>query len=134
MDNTLRVLAPVTGLFPAEALPTGLDFGDGGTPEQALGSVYFTEYEPFSTEAGIGLTLTIVIDGGLGIAVPGLPDTRLVVGAAPGGDVTKFRLTAFLDEEGFELRADDVRIALRLPLSLLRPAPPAGGGTAPPFA
>jgi hypothetical protein len=134
MESNLRILAPVSSLVRVEALPAELDFGQGQTPEQVLGDVYFTDYDLFTVGDGIGFALTIVIARELGVDIPGLEGTRLVVGAAPGGDVTRFRLTAFVHEDGFELRAEEIQVALRFPPSLLKPVPAAEGQTAPPFA
>jgi hypothetical protein len=131
-NSTLHVLAPVAELFPLDALPAGLDFGH--PPEQALAGVYFTEYDLISARDGVGCTMTIVVTEELGIDVPLLEGARLVIGAQAGGGVTQFRLTAFLGPDGVELRAEDIRIALRFPPSLLTPVPAAPGDTAPPFA
>jgi len=133
-DGTTQILLPVTSQFPADAIPAGLRFSDGRTPDQALGSVYCTDYALFSTAEGIGFTTSIVIGEELGIDLPLLDGTKLLLGAPPAGGVTQFRLTAFLAEDGFQLTADEIRLALRLPPSLLKPVPATPGGTAPPFA
>lgn len=132
METMTQVLAPVTHLIPPQALPAELNLGE--PPELALADVYFTGYELFSVGEGLAFALTIVIARELSLEIPGLAGAKLVVGAPPGGDVTTFRLTAFLTEDGFELRADDIRIALRLPPSILTPVPAGDGGTAPPYA
>ena len=115
MESTLRVLAPVSSLFPVEALPVDLDFGDGQTPDQALADVYFTDCELFGIGEGIGFRLTVVITRELSSEIPGLQGTKLVLGVAAGGDVTRFHLTTFVNEDGFELRADEIQVALRFP-------------------
>ncbi|GIH02225.1 hypothetical protein Rhe02_02920 [Rhizocola hellebori] len=133
-DSATLILTPVTSQFPAQALPAGLDFGDGRSAEQVLGSVYCTDYSLLAANGGIGFTASIIIAEELGIGIPGLDEAKLLIGAPPAGGITQVRLTAFVGEDGFELTADEIRVALRLPPSLLKPMPTTPGGAAPPFA
>ena len=134
MESTLRVLLPVLTLVPEESLPANLNFGEGQTTSQALSDVYFTDYDLFAVGEGVGLSLTIVFTHELSLELPGLQGAKLVLGGAAGEGVTSFRLNVYLNEQGFELRADELQVSLRFPPSILKPVPAAEGASAPPYA
>lgn len=134
MESTLRILLPVSTLVPKESLPVDLHFGDGQTTDQALSDVYFADYDLFGVGEGVGFSITVVITRELSIELPGLQGTKLVLGGAAGEGVTTFRLNAYVNEQGFELRADEIQLAVRFPPEILKPMPPSEGASAPPFA
>ncbi len=134
MESAQSLLNPITKLLSPESWPTELAFVDGQTVQEALSDVYFTDYELISLQKGIGFEITIVITRELSVEIPGLQGTKLVLGGASGAGMTSFRLVAFLGEEGFELWAEEIQVALRFPPSILKPVPKSEGATAPPYA
>ena len=133
MAVALAVLNPISNLLPVASWPEELAFA-GDTLEDALSNVYFTDYELVCLDNGIGFEIGIVITRELSIEIPGLQGTKLVFAGGAGAGATSFRLVAFVGDEGFELRAEDIEIALRFPPSILKPVPANEGDTPPPFA
>lgn len=133
MAGTYSVLNPISNLLPAASWPAELAFASD-TLDYALSSVYFTDYQLVGLQNGVGFELTIVITRELSIEIPGLQDTKIVFAGGAGEGASSFRLSAFLGEDGFELRADDIELALRFPPSILKPVPETEGGIAPAYA
>lgn len=132
MASNFLALNPIANLLPAEAWPD--EFVPADTLQDLLSNVYFTDYALISLSTGIGFEVRIVITRELSVDIPGLQGTKLVFGGGAGEGMTSFALTAFVNEDGFELRADDIEVALRFPPTILKPVPATPGATTPPYA
>src|SRR5688572_12679639 len=127
MAGTYNVLNPISNLLPSASWPAELAFA-GDTLDDALSNVYFTDYQLNGLQNGVGFELTIVITREISIEIPGLQGTKIVFAGGAGEGASSFRLVAYLGEAGFELRADDIELALRFPPSILTPVPETPGG------
>ena len=134
MEKTYHVLVPITELAPPESWSADVAAADGRAIQDVLSEVYFTDYELGSIHDGIQFGITIVVTREISFDIPGLQGMALVLGGASGAGITSFRLTAFIDKNGFELRADEIEIALRFPPSILKPVSKVASSPSPPYA
>lgn len=134
MLENLFASAPLSELIETADLP--LDFLS--SPDGALGdlleSIYYTDYTSFLTaDSELGLGIELLIPDELALNLPPLEDLALVLGAGEEGG-TLFRLYALVSTRGVVLELSDVALGLRLPRSVLKPAPSSSGETAPEYA
>ena len=118
--STYQFLTPVADLIPEGAWPAELPL-DAATVRDTLDGLYVTDYGLHATSNGIRAGMTLVVLREVGLALPGLGGTRLVLGGAAGEGTTSARLAIALDDSGFEIGLEDVQLALRFPPHLLRP-------------
>ena len=134
MGGAAKFLLPITELLSADLWPDDYPFPDGKESQDALSEVYFTDYELISSRNGIQFQTTILITEEISVGIPGFEGVELVLGGNVGEAVSSFLLSAFVGESGFELRADDIEIALRFPPSILRPVAETEGSDPPSYA
>lgn len=132
MNDSPLFATPIAELLPSSLWPEELLPNE--SLEDLFAKVYFTNYELFSVENGLGFELDIFILGEISIQIPGLQDIAFVIGSGAGEGRTGFRLSMFVGDGAFELRMDDIEVALRFPPSILKPAPETDGNPAPRFA
>lgn len=132
MADTISFLSPISRLVPAglaEFLPI-----DAATQAEIDSKVFYTDFNVLKGGGRVGFEITIVIAEELSIELPWLEGTALVFGAAAGHGMTSFRASIAVGEGTFNFGVSEIELALRLPPTILKPAPAEAGQTAPPFA
>lgn len=104
----------------------------GGGASAVLDDLYYTDYAASLDADGLSFVIDLLIPVEIAISLPGVDSLALVIGGGAGA--TRFRAALFVGPRDFELRLDDIDVALRFPPSVLKPVPPATGGPAPAFA
>src|SRR5215212_7484474 len=133
---TIEYATRLRELVPDNLLPANIsDFilPADGVIGRLFDNIYFTDYSASVTADGFYLVIDIVIPGELAFELPGLDGIKIVIGGTtPGATSITTSLLVGIDE--FELRLDNIDIALRFPSSILKPMPTSPDAAPPTYA
>jgi hypothetical protein len=131
MTTDFAFPSPLSSLLPAgfgldQVLPL-----DADTLAAIDEAVTYTDFAWRSTPNGLGLSMTVLIEGELAIPIPFVDGLAIVFGGASGAGVISFEASIAIGPGTFDFQVEDIEIALRLPPAILKPAPGPDGSAAP---